>query len=91
MYTTGQGTPQKSNTVKIKTHNRIINVLFYTLSLSYSQIRLQGRWWGWSQISNGNASETKANESFDNGVFFKAKRTPSIVSKLFSKRSEHIT
>jgi hypothetical protein len=44
----------------------------------------------WS--SNGNASETKANESFDNGVFFdiEAKRTPSIVSKLFSKRSEHI-
>jgi hypothetical protein len=33
-------------------------------------------------ISNGNASETKANESFDNGVFFdiEAKRTPSIVS-----------
>jgi hypothetical protein len=28
-------------------------------------------------ISNGNASETKANESFDNGVFFdiEAKRT----------------
>jgi hypothetical protein len=42
--------------------------------------------------SNGNASETKANESFDNGVFFdiEAKRTPSIVRKLFSKRSEHI-
>jgi len=42
--------------------------------------------------SNGNASETKANESFDNGVFFdiEAKRTPSIESKLFSKRSEHI-
>ena len=42
--------------------------------------------------SNGNASETKVNESFDNGVFFdiEAKRTPSIVSKLFSKRSEHI-
>ncbi len=41
---------------------------------------------------NGNASETKANESFDNGVFFniEAKRTPSIVSKLFLKRSEHI-
>ena len=35
----------------------------------------------------------KANESFDNGVFFdiEAKRTPSIVRKLFSKRSEHIT
>jgi hypothetical protein len=35
---------------------------------------------------------TKANESFDNGVFFdiEAKRTPSIVSKLFSKRNEHI-
>jgi hypothetical protein len=34
---------------------------------------------------NGNASETKANESFDNGVFFdiKAKSTPSIVSKIF--------
>ncbi len=42
--------------------------------------------------SNGNASETKANESFDNGVFFhiEAKRTASTVGKLFSKRSEHI-
>jgi hypothetical protein len=42
--------------------------------------------------SNGNASKTKANESFDNGVFFniKAKRTNSKVSKLFSKRSKHI-
>jgi hypothetical protein len=42
--------------------------------------------------STGNASKTKANESFDNGVFFyiKAKQTPSIVSKLFSKGSEHI-
>ncbi len=42
--------------------------------------------------SNGNASETKANESFDNGVFFdiEAKQTPSKVSKLFSKRSEHV-
>ena len=41
---------------------------------------------------NGNASETKANESFDNGVFFdiEAKRTPSLVSELFLKRSEHI-
>ncbi len=41
---------------------------------------------------NGNASETKAKESLDNGVFFyiEAKRTPSIVSKLFSKQSEHI-
>ncbi len=51
---------------------------------------------GWGEVvasSNGNASETKANESFDNGVFFdiEAKRTPSIVSKLFSKRSEHIS
>ncbi len=44
-------------------------------------------------ISYGNASKTKANESFDNGVFFyiEAKLTPSIVSKLFSKRSEHIS
>ncbi len=44
------------------------------------------------KTSNGNASETKANESFDNGVLFdiEAKRTPSIVSKLFSKRFEHI-
>jgi hypothetical protein len=40
--------------------------------------------------SNGNASETKANESFNNGVFIEAKRTPLIVSKLFSKRNEHI-
>jgi hypothetical protein len=41
---------------------------------------------------NGNASETKANESFDNSVFFdiEAKRTSSLESKLFSKRSEHI-
>jgi hypothetical protein len=47
----------------------------------------------WLDISsNGNASETKAKESFDNGVFFdiEAKRTPSIVSKLFLKQSEHI-
>jgi hypothetical protein len=30
--------------------------------------------------SNGNTSKTKANESFDNGVFFdiQAKQTPSI-------------
>ncbi len=43
-------------------------------------------------ISNGNASEPKANESFNIGVFFyiEVKRTPSTVSKLFSKRSEHI-
>jgi hypothetical protein len=43
-------------------------------------------------FSNGNASETKANESFDNSVFFdiEAKRTSSLESKLFSKRSEHI-
>ncbi len=38
-------------------------------------------------------SETKAksNESFYNDVFFdiEVKRTPSIISKLFSKRSEH--
>ena len=42
--------------------------------------------------SNGNASETKANESFDNGVFFniEAKRTRSIVWKFISKRSEHV-
>ncbi len=54
--------------------------------------------------SNGNASETKANESFDNGVFFdieantfeskqiifEAKQTRSIGRKLFSKRSEHV-
>ncbi len=42
--------------------------------------------------SNGNASETKANESFDNSVFFdiEAKQTPSLESKLFSKGSEHI-
>jgi hypothetical protein len=42
--------------------------------------------------SNGNASETKANESFDNGVFFdiEAKRTPSIVSKIiFETKRTH--
>ncbi len=44
----------------------------------------------WLRTSNGNASETKAEESFDNGVFFdiEANPTPSIVSKLFSKRSK---
>ncbi len=42
--------------------------------------------------SNDNASETKANGSFDNSVFFdiEVKRTPSLENKLFSKRSEHI-
>ncbi len=47
---------------------------------------------GGGKCSNGNASEMKANKSFDNGVFFdiEAQRTPSIVSKLFSKRSKHI-
>ncbi len=56
--------------------------------------------------SNGNASETKANESFDNGFFlryrseantfdskqiiFVTKRTHQKEQKLFSKRSEHI-
>ncbi len=48
---TPQGRVPHKNKIKIKTHNRIINVLLYTLSLSYSQIRLQGRWWGWSQIT----------------------------------------
>jgi hypothetical protein len=44
------------------------------------------------ETSNGKASETKANGSFDNGVFFdiEGKRTPSKVSKLFSKRSQHM-
>ncbi len=44
------------------------------------------------RTSNGNDIETKANESFDNGVFFdiEAKRTRSIVKNLFSKRSEHV-
>jgi hypothetical protein len=44
------------------------------------------------RTSNGNVSEMKANESFDNGVLFdiEAKRKPSIVRNLFSKRSKHI-
>jgi hypothetical protein len=39
--------------------------------------------------SNGNTSETKANESFDNGVFFdiEAKRTPWIVIIFKTKRT----
>ncbi len=42
--------------------------------------------------SNCNASETKANESFDNGVFLdiEAKGTPSLENRLFSIRSKHI-
>ncbi len=45
-----------------------------------------------SRSSNVNDIKTKANESFINGVFFaiEAKWTPSIVSTLFSKGSEHI-
>jgi hypothetical protein len=42
--------------------------------------------------STSNDIETKANESFNNGVFFdiKAKQTRSIVRKLFLKQSEHV-
>jgi hypothetical protein len=56
-----------------------------------SRLRVGGGFF-MGDTSNGNASETKANESFDNGVFFdiEAKRTPSILSKLFLKRSKHI-
>jgi len=45
-----------------------------------------------SHYSYGNDIETKANESFDNGVFFeiKAKWTRSIVRKLFLKRCKHV-
>jgi hypothetical protein len=45
---------------------------------------------GWG--SNGNNIQAKANKSLDNGFFFdiEAKQKPSIVSKLFSKRSQHI-
>ena len=45
-----------------------------------------------SLSSNGNASEAKRSFRFDNGVLFdiEAKRTHSIVLKLFSKQSEHV-
>jgi hypothetical protein len=45
-----------------------------------------------SHYSYGNDIETKASESFDNGVFFdiKAKGTRLIVKKLFLKRWEHV-
>jgi hypothetical protein len=64
------------------------NKVDYGIGLSYRPARLHRQA---GRYDNGNASETKANESFDNGVFFdiEAKRTPSKVSKLFSKRSEH--
>jgi hypothetical protein len=41
---------------------------------------------------SGVVMATLTKQSFDYGVFFdiKAKRTPSIVSKLLSKKSEHI-
>jgi hypothetical protein len=43
-------------------------------------------------ISNGNASEAKANEGFDNSIFFasEAKRTCSLEGNLLAKRSEHV-
>ncbi len=68
---------------------KVIICTVQTYSLGILGLKCQGLELG---TSNGNASETKANESFDNGVFFdiEAKRTPSIVRKLFSKRSEHI-
>jgi hypothetical protein len=42
--------------------------------------------------SNGNASEAKANEGFDNSIFFasEAKRTCSLEGNLLAKRSEHV-
>jgi hypothetical protein len=42
--------------------------------------------------SNGNASEAKANEDFDNSIFFasEAKRTCSLEGNLLAKRSEHV-
>ncbi len=42
--------------------------------------------------SNGNASEAKANEGFDNSNFFasEAKRTCSLEEKLSAKRSKHV-
>jgi hypothetical protein len=54
--------------------------------------RSANKLWSSNSIFNLWSIETKANESFHNGVFFdiEAKLTPSIVSKLFSKRSEHI-
>jgi hypothetical protein len=69
---------------------RIYSIFFGTKAAKQKLSILKERWF--DIASNGNASETKANESFDIGVFFdvEAKRTPSIVSKLFSKRSEHI-
>jgi hypothetical protein len=64
----------------------------YTLSPAHENFAVFSLKTATVDTSNGNASETKANESFDNGVFFdiEAKRTASTVSKLFSKRSEHI-
>ncbi len=42
--------------------------------------------------SNGNASEAKANEGFDNSIFFasEAKRTCSLEGNSLAKRSEHV-
>jgi hypothetical protein len=81
--------------VSIKRNNRLLNIIYASVQqcmyiMVDTSIKYVFR--SFELSSNGNASETKANESFDNGVFFdiEAKRTPSIVSKLFSKRSEHI-
>jgi hypothetical protein len=60
--------------------------------LGYQKVRAQDIHPPTIVVSIGNDIEMKASKSFDNGVFFniKAKQTPSIVSQIFSKQSDHI-
>ncbi len=46
----------------------------------------------YTHVVRATLAKTKANESFDNGVFFdiEAKRTRSTVGKFISKRTEHV-
>jgi hypothetical protein len=66
--------------------------LMALLKTSANTFMLPGMWYILILSSNGNASEAKANEGFDNSIFFasEAKRTCSLEGNLLAKRSEHV-
>ncbi len=66
---------------------------FHEMYLKYERFYYEERFGTNNNTSNDNDIETKANESFDNGLFFdiEAKQTHLIVRKLFMLRSEPIS